>query len=560
MADVVTAPDQDQALANEELRQRAIMARPFQAASLPAVAPPTPTSAQATPTPAPAPAVTVARPASASPSATSLPPIGGTADLESHIGINPAARAGEERRGIAAPSDASARRDLDSQSFGAGAPAPKPLSREEQAVQDAQDRLDAIQDKQSGLAHVIPITQGEGFGHSLLRGVEHFGRGVATGAEVAGNILAPKVMANIPGTNLNKTIQAGQAEGQLTNAENNAHVAAETEAQKATAQQKGSMNQQQIAAREKGFDLTQDPVTGKWEMTPLPTNMLSAEQQSKINKEGEPKTEIKISPADGKVFQFITDTKGNTTSKPVLDANGQQVVDSPKAEYEYKTGAAPDGTEHNYAYNKSDPTKKIDLGPSQPTIQSKPDVFGNSVGAADDTPKTLAAREKTFTKDYVDPLQKTEGTFSQFSRVLSDINAGKDLTGADSVVTLFNAIGISATPMKGMGFRINSNVIEEHANARGLGESLYQKLLKLQSGAVITPQQIRDYAMIAQSTRHDAYVNAANEAIRENLPVDFLPKGNNKKLDPATAQIYRDVAGGDFQKAANAAAANGWKF
>jgi hypothetical protein len=179
-------------------------------------------------------------------------------------------------------------------------------------------------------------------------------------------------------------------------------------------------------------------------------------------------------------------------------------------------------------------------------------------GRAGDAKKDIDAREKTFTKEYVAQLGKTEGTFQQFSHVLDDVKAGKDLTGAASVVALFNAIGISATPLKGMGFKINNSTVEEHANTRGLGESLYQKLLRLKSGDVITPQQIQDYANIAISARHDAYVNAANEAVREGLPIDFLPRGNNKKLDRETALIYWAVAGGDDAKAAVAAKASGW--
>jgi len=106
-----------------------------------------------------------------------------------------------------------------------------------------------------------------------------------------------------------------------------------------------------------------------------------------------------------------------------------------------------------------------------------------------------------------------------FNQVLGDINAGKDMTGAQSVVALFNAIGLSATPLKGMGMRINSNTVAEHVGARGLGQSLYQKFLGLKNGDIITPQQVKDYATIAMQARHDAYVNksmklAARELIR----------------------------------------------
>lgn len=171
----------------------------------------------------------------------------------------------------------------------------------------------------------------------------------------------------------------------------------------------------------------------------------------------------------------------------------------------------------------------------------------------------------SFKKD-ADELAKTEGTYNQFQDVLNDINAGKDITGAQSVVALFNAIGISATPLKGMGMRINNNTVEEHATARGLGESVYQKFLKLKTGDVITPQQIKDYASIAMRSRRDAYVNKINEARAQGVSPDFLlPRGNGRHADANTAQIFYDTAAGNTpqEKSANAqraAKAVGWQF
>jgi hypothetical protein len=122
-------------------------------------------------------------------------------------------------------------------------------------------------------------------------------------------------------------------------------------------------------------------------------------------------------------------------------------------------------------------------------------------------------------------------------------------------VGLFNAIGISATPLKGAGFRINANTIQEHVNARGLGSALYQKLLSLKNGDIITPGQLKDYASIAMQARHDQYVNAINEAHGDGLNANFLfPRGNGQKIDPNTASIFYDTAQGSTpqDKAANA--------
>jgi hypothetical protein len=176
-------------------------------------------------------------------------------------------------------------------------------------------------------------------------------------------------------------------------------------------------------------------------------------------------------------------------------------------------------------------------------------------------------RQDAFKKN-ADELSKTEGTFSQFNSILDDINSGKGMTGAQSVVGLFNAIGISATPLKGAGFRINSNTIQEHVEARGLGQSLYQKLLNLKAGDIITPQQLKDYASIAMQAREDQYVNLANQVHNSNLSADFvLPQGNGRPIDPSTARIFLRLTGADNQgrggdpdRARAAAKSKGWRF
>ena len=194
-------------------------------------------------------------------------------------------------------------------------------------------------------------------------------------------------------------------------------------------------------------------------------------------------------------------------------------------------------------------TKQLKNG-TAPGIDSLGQTFTPPPGGIKETNKV----RDSFKKD-ADNLAKTEGTYNQFQDVLNDINAGKPVTGAASVVALFNAIGISAEPLQGKGFRINHSTVEEHANARGLGETVYQKLLKIKDGDVITPQQIKDYADIAMRSRHDAYVNKINEVRNAGVNPDFLlPRGNGRKIDSNTASIYYDSAAGGTpqEKAANA--------
>jgi hypothetical protein len=162
-------------------------------------------------------------------------------------------------------------------------------------------------------------------------------------------------------------------------------------------------------------------------------------------------------------------------------------------------------------------------------------------------------------------LQTLQGSYQQFQDTVANIQKTGSMTGAESVVGLFNAIGISATPLAGKGFRINAVTVQEHAEARGLGQAAYQKLLSLKAGDIITPKQLTDYSDIASQVYHHAFVNAADEAHRQGLPADFLPKGGGAVADPVTMRIYRDAVHHANPKAGpaeiqKALEANGWRL
>lgn len=174
--------------------------------------------------------------------------------------------------------------------------------------------------------------------------------------------------------------------------------------------------------------------------------------------------------------------------------------------------------------------------------------------------KEYNKRLNTFKKNW-DDLARTEGSYQQFASTLNDLAAGKGMTGAQSVVGLFNAIGLSATPLAGRGFRITENTIKTHEQARGWGQALQAKLLNAKAGDIITPQQLRDYADIAIQARHSQYVNLANEMHSAGLSADAaLPTGNGQHIDVPTARIFLALTGNDPAKARAAATAKGWQF
>lgn len=194
-------------------------------------------------------------------------------------------------------------------------------------------------------------------------------------------------------------------------------------------------------------------------------------------------------------------------------------------------------------------------------IAAGSDPFGAPIGRTANgetmNRKELDAAQKTFNKAYIDPLNVLQKTTMEFQR----INSNPNQTGAERVTALLNAVGISGDPLKGKGFRINNDIIQEHAGARNIWESGVQKLNTIAgTGGPITAKQISDYTAVAQGVVHDAYVTAAQEARRQGLPVDFLPRATTKNqgADPFVAKIYLDAAGGNIDAAHKAMVAAGY--
>ena len=97
-----------------------------------------------------------------------------------------------------------------------------------------------------------------------------------------------------------------------------------------------------------------------------------------------------------------------------------------------------------------------------PDGKGRIDAFGNPVGAPGMDKKEYLKRVDAFTKDYSKDLNQLDAARSQLSDIIKNAEKTKKLPGADAVVGIFDAIGISSAPLKGRGFRINNSVVSEH--------------------------------------------------------------------------------------------------
>jgi hypothetical protein len=264
---------------------------------------------------------------------------------------------------------------------------------------------------------------------------------------------------------------------------------------------------------------------------------------------------------DGKItFQAMQVTDAPLSEDvPLLDLNGNKVGIIPKGTQgtqaaKLQIAALTQGISDLGAKAKADTLKAqaamVKAGAAKTAANAKgnpaalvPDALGFQpklpVTGAEGYQKVAGSFKKN-----IDDLSQTEQSFQQFADIKKQIDEGKDLTGAQSIVGLFNAIGISAEPLKGKGFRINNLTVAEHAGARGIQQAIEQKFGKLKTGEIITPNQLRDYADIAAGVRENKYVALVNQMHNAGLNADqALPTGNSQKADPGTARIFLRLVG-----------------
>jgi hypothetical protein len=273
-----------------------------------------------------------------------------------------------------------------------------------------------------------------------------------------------------------------------------------------------------------------------------------AQEGNKKQQEGWLKPEI-TQDKDGNNFETNTNTRENRPAKVI------PIGDATKLAAQKTSAAKETETER---HNRVDEANKAAATANKKAAADADhtDMFGNQSQLSE---KEFNKRYDQFSQSKQNKdLQTLQGSYQQFNDIIKDIDSGKDMTGAQSVVGLFNAIGISATPLAGKGFRINNVTVDEHAQARGIKEAMNQKRLKAEVGDIITPKQLKDYAGIASQVYENAYVNAANEQRRSMGYIDALPQGNGQPVDALTHKIYLRAANQDANKAAAAERAQGW--
>lgn len=289
---------------------------------------------------------------------------------------------------------------------------------------------------------------------------------------------------------------------------------------------------QKIAADEAGQRLTKN------------VDYIKANSQAKGNLQG--------------VYDYLAKSDPQSASDMVTYYGGPKnfsaLVDK-QAEDAEKKRADDERVRHDQRIEEENAQKETDKRNAD--LSNHVDAFGNKSNL--DTKEFNKRYDQFSSSTQAKTLQNLSGSYEQFQNVLGEIDKGNALSAPEALAGLFAAIGISATPLAGKGFRINNNVIQEHVQGRGAVQGAVAKLQGLTTGAVVTPDQMQKYAKVALEVYQNAYIDAAKEQLRVLGYTDILPRGENTPIDPVTAKMYATMAGGDPNKAAAAAQTQGWQ-
>jgi len=187
------------------------------------------------------------------------------------------------------------------------------------------------------------------------------------------------------------------------------------------------------------------------------------------------------------------------------------------------------------------------------------DPFGNTSTLPQ---KEVLKRQDAFQKDVVNKAYDTEKAFQMsqqaFTEYQNALKQGKTLpTGAQSMLLLSQHLGTTFGNVKGS--RITKDMIAEHLGARGVSDAAHVAVQRLVNGDQLSSAQWAAFTDLISQSRNATWENAVSNARNQGLPITFLPRGNGQTpLDPATARIYLDAAGGDKDKARAAAQKQGW--
>lgn len=330
---------------------------------------------------------------------------------------------------------------------------------------------------------------------------------------IAGDVFAPATMSLIPGTELNRETQIHELEPRIAKAQK--QESEETERAATTEETKARTAKTQAELAEIGKP---KPKEEEWSVVP-----------NVQGPNGEPVQQEKVS---GQIR--VAPLEGATTKEP----KGEHKNDFEQYYAKYlKDNKLPDTAENQLKAHKDYLTE----GGKTPTGSWMPlyDKDGNVTGAWNATngqvrktpsetlPGTTgqgarisAVAQNRFNTGYMKPATDIEQNYKKFQQAASDF-AKDPKTGAATMVAIAQHLGSTFGSVKGA--QMGEHMIAEHKDAIGLLDRAQRYIDSLVSGQQLSPDQMKEFGGLIDSTRRISWEITAREAARRGLPVDMVP-------------------------------------
>jgi hypothetical protein len=400
--------------------------------------------------------------------------------------------------------------------------------------------------------------------------------GLERGVEIAGDVVAPGTMANIPGTQLNEQRQAKQNEGWINLGQQDELKNAQ--AKLANAQTWGAMNPgaKTVAEDQAGMSfraqaaegLGLKPGTPEYQrfvgtgaMSPSLPGKTPAEQtyDSLI---GQP------NPATGKPYTaqeaLAEVTKAPPSNETAEDSRYEGILTNQKLgkpvspednawadSYRQRKALGPQATAAAGAQNATlTPLLNPNTGQITGTFNTKTGDFKpatqNMGGATTAAGAGVGNKQvEAFNKDYVNPAEAIERSYQMFEDAYKAIQNGDAKTGAEDMLLLSQHLGTTFGQVKGS--RMNKDLIQEHKDAIGIQDKIERYSNNIASGQMLSPDQRKEFGDLISNMRNLTWRIATKEAARNNQPINFLPADVQVNMRDSRG-ISRPVTGDRVQE------------
>ena len=346
---------------------------------------------------------------------------------------------------------------------------------------------------------------------------------------IAGDIVAPATMANIPGTELNKKEQLNEAEGKAVGAEH-AELEAKSEATKERQEDTRELHEENI------HDTNEEKIKQVQQKIDEMEKKHLSDREIALRKQGlkpDPKDENGTIPI---TLDEMTESEKDVHNLKAAQAESQAakaLLDKVKADPNSPQSQAALQRVRIMAQNASTAAKKLGLdekkfvadyfgldpnGDPLPGVEKTPE--GKAIG-----PRIAHTSDKAkseFNRNYEKPSNDTERAYQLYQEAMKAYNSGDTQTGAATMLALSQHIGTTFGQIKGS--RMNKDLINEHKDAIGITDRLERFAASLSRGDQLSASQMKEFGDQIHAFRNLSWQTAVKEAKRANLPVDFLPR------------------------------------